>query len=133
MFTEEYNSHFYHVAPHRANYCSAEKYCADRGARLVARNLSTAWQFFVMKGLDATRLWIGVTDFLHERNYSRSGWQLLWGSDSDTTLASDSQFIENNWQNNQPNNYEKEQHCSYYYKGKIYDSCYQQSSSKNKQ
>ena len=104
-------------------YCNAEKYCADHGGRLVAKDFSTAWQFFEMKGLDATRLWIGVTDLLNERNRNRTGWQFSWGSDSGT-LATDSQFIENNWNVGQPSNYKED--CTVYNNyGKINDiSCH---------
>ena len=89
----------------------------------MARNLSTAWQFFEMKGFITEKLWIGVTDLLTERNRSRAGWQMSWGSDTDA-LASDSQFIENNWHNYQPDNGDDKEHCVYYQSGKIYDvSC----------
>ena len=61
----------------------------------MARDLPTALKFFEISGLKATRIWIGVTDLLHERNSNKTGWQLSWGRDSET-FATDSQFIENN-------------------------------------
>ena len=122
LFTEEYKSHFYHVRTEEENYCNAEKYCADHGARLVARNLATARQFSALQGLSTERVWIGVTDLLHERGSNKSEWQLSWGSNRDIAAA-DSQFIEANWGNNQPNNLGEEgEQCVFQENSLFYDN-----------
>ena len=88
----------------------------------MARNLSTLWQFIKMSSfLRTNSFWIGVTDFLHERNDSRSGWQFSWGSDSNT-LAIDSNFVNNNWHSGQPDNTREIEHCVYLNYGKLVDA-----------
>ncbi|XP_023133846.2 lactose-binding lectin l-2-like [Amphiprion ocellaris] len=100
MFWYSFNGRCYKYIATRMTWADAELHCVSEGANLVSIH-STDEQNFVnslIKNFDPARTWtwIGLSD-LHKEGR----WMWSDGSRVDFVL----------WDNGQPNNYDRQQHC----------------------